>query len=77
MELNYSSDIDLIFICESEGQTNGPRPISNIEFFDLVARELVRQLTERTELGSVYRVRYAAAARGGNTGRWSWASTRR
>ena len=56
MELNYSSDIDLIFLCESEGQTNGPRPISNIEFFDLVARELVRLLTERTELGSVYRV---------------------
>ncbi len=56
LELNYSSDIDLIFLCESEGQTNGPRPISNIEFFDLVARELVRLLTERTELGSVYRV---------------------
>jgi glutamate-ammonia-ligase adenylyltransferase len=56
LELNYSSDIDLIFLCESDGQTNGPRPISNIEFFDLVARELVRLLTERTELGSVYRV---------------------
>ena len=56
LELNYSSDIDLIFLCESEGQTDGPRPISNIEFFDLVARELIRLLTERTELGSVYRV---------------------
>jgi glutamate-ammonia-ligase adenylyltransferase len=56
LELNYSSDIDLIFLCESDGQTSGRRPISNIEFFDLVARELVRLLTERTELGSVYRV---------------------
>jgi [glutamine synthetase] adenylyltransferase / [glutamine synthetase]-adenylyl-L-tyrosine phosphorylase len=56
LELNYSSDIDLIFLCESEGETNGPRPVANIEFFDVVARELVRLLTERTELGSVYRV---------------------
>jgi len=56
LELNYSSDIDLIFLCEQEGYTDGPRPIANLEFFDLVARELVRLLTERTELGSVYRV---------------------
>jgi glutamate-ammonia-ligase adenylyltransferase len=56
LELNYSSDIDLILLCEDEGQTDGPRPISNREFFDLVAREIVRLLTERTELGSAYRV---------------------
>ena len=56
LELNYSSDIDLIFLCENDGQTDGPRPISNVEFFDLVAREIVRLLTEKTELGSVYRV---------------------
>jgi [glutamine synthetase] adenylyltransferase / [glutamine synthetase]-adenylyl-L-tyrosine phosphorylase len=55
-ELNYSSDVDLIFLCESEGHTDGRRPISNIEFFDLVAHELVRLLTERTDLGAVYRV---------------------
>ncbi len=56
LELNYSSDIDLILLCENDGRTDGPRPISNIEFFDLVARELIRLLTERTELGGVYRV---------------------
>ena len=56
LELNYSSDIDLIFLCDGEGHTDGQRPISNVEFFNLVARELVRLLTERTELGSVYRV---------------------
>jgi [glutamine synthetase] adenylyltransferase / [glutamine synthetase]-adenylyl-L-tyrosine phosphorylase len=56
LELNYSSDIDLILLCEGESQTDGRRPISNLEFFDLVARELVRLLTERTDLGSVYRV---------------------
>jgi [glutamine synthetase] adenylyltransferase / [glutamine synthetase]-adenylyl-L-tyrosine phosphorylase len=56
LELNYSSDIDLIFLCESEGRTDGARPISNIEFFDMVGREVVRLLTEKTELGSAYRV---------------------
>ncbi len=28
-ELNYSSDIDLIFLCDGEGKTDGERPISN------------------------------------------------
>ena len=56
LELNYSSDIDLIFLGENDGQTDGRRPISNLEFFDLVAREIIRLLTKRTELGGVYRV---------------------
>ncbi len=56
LELNYSSDIDLIFLCENDGQTDGRRSISNAEFFELVSREIVRILTEQTELGSVYRV---------------------
>ncbi len=56
LELNYSSDIDLIFFAETEGQTDGQRPISNIEFFELVAREIIRLLTQKTELGGVYRV---------------------
>ena len=56
LELNYSSDIDLIFLCENDGQTDGARRISNIEFFDLVGREIVRLLTEKTDLGNAYRV---------------------
>ena len=56
LELNYSSDIDLIFLSTGDGQTDGRRPISNVEFFDLVAREIIRLLTEKTELGGVYRV---------------------
>ncbi len=56
LELNYSSDIDLIFLCENDGRTDGIRPISNLEFFDLVARETVRLLTAKTELGGTYRV---------------------
>jgi len=56
LELNYSSDVDLVFVCEGEGRTDGRRPVSNIEYFELVGRELVRLLTEKTELGGVYRV---------------------
>ncbi len=56
LELNYSSDIDLIFLGENEGRTDGARSVSNVEFFDLVGREIIRLLTERTELGGVYRV---------------------
>lgn len=55
-ELNYSSDIDLIFLYDEDGQTDSKRPISNVEYFDRLARELVRLLTERTELGTAYRV---------------------
>ena len=55
-ELNYSSDIDLIFLYDGEGKTDGPRPVTNQEFFDHLAREIVRLLTENTELGIVYRV---------------------
>ena len=56
LELNYSSDIDLIFLCDGDGWTDGRRPMANIEYFGQLARELVRMLTERTELGGVYRV---------------------
>ncbi len=56
LELNYSSDIDLLFLYDYDGKTDGQRPITNEEFFDQLARELVRLTTERTELGSVYRV---------------------
>ena len=56
VELNYSSDIDLIMLYEGDGSTDGPRPISNAEFFGLLAREVVALLTERTEGGQAYRV---------------------
>ena len=62
-ELNYSSDIDLIFLYEGEGKTDGKRPITNSEFFDALARELVRLLTEPTDLGGVPGG-HAAAPRG-------------
>ncbi len=56
-ELNFSSDIDLIFIFPESGSTSGKRrQISNDEFFLGLARQLVRVLGERTADGFVFRV---------------------
>ena len=55
-ELNYSSDIDLIFLYDVEGETTGPRPITNAEYFARLGGELVRLLSDHTTLGFAYRV---------------------
>ena len=55
-ELNFSSDIDLIFSFPEDGQTKGKSPrISNEEFFVRLGRRLVNILDESTEEGFVYR----------------------
>ncbi|NOR43652.1 MAG: bifunctional [glutamate--ammonia ligase]-adenylyl-L-tyrosine phosphorylase/[glutamate--ammonia-ligase] adenylyltransferase, partial [Gammaproteobacteria bacterium] len=55
-ELNFSSDIDLIFAYAIEGETSGPRRTSYSEFYLSVARKLVNVLNEVTADGFVYRV---------------------
>ena len=55
-ELNYSSDIDLVFVHSADGRVAGPKPCTNQEFFDRVAQETVRLLAEPTDLGACYRV---------------------
>jgi [glutamine synthetase] adenylyltransferase / [glutamine synthetase]-adenylyl-L-tyrosine phosphorylase len=55
-ELNYSSDIDLIFLYDVEGQTTGPRSVSNAEFFARMGGEVVRMLADYTAIGFAYRV---------------------
>ncbi len=55
-ELNYSSDIDLVFLYDEDGRTTGPKAVSNSEFFARMGSELVRLLVEHTALGIVYRV---------------------
>ncbi len=56
IELNYSSDIDLIFFYDLDGQTDGSRSIANREFFERLSRGLVKLLGEITEHGAAYRV---------------------
>ena len=55
-ELNVSSDIDLIFAFESEGETQSERPISNQDFFTKLAKKLIAAVDEITEDGFVFRV---------------------
>jgi glutamate-ammonia-ligase adenylyltransferase len=55
-ELNVSSDIDLIFLYEEDGETAGPRKISNHEFFTRLGRKLINALSELTADGFVFRV---------------------
>ncbi|HEX9179212.1 MAG TPA: bifunctional [glutamate--ammonia ligase]-adenylyl-L-tyrosine phosphorylase/[glutamate--ammonia-ligase] adenylyltransferase [Burkholderiales bacterium] len=55
-ELNVSSDIDLIFVYPEEGQTEGPRSLSNHEFFVRLGRRLIAALNDLTGDGYVFRV---------------------
>ena len=55
-ELNVSSDIDLIFIYPEEGETSGPRAISNHEYFIQIGRKLNNVISDITEDGYVFRV---------------------
>lgn len=58
-ELNVSSDIDLIFVYDEDGETNGAnvrRRISNHEFFAQLGRRVIALLNDVTADGFVFRV---------------------
>jgi [glutamine synthetase] adenylyltransferase / [glutamine synthetase]-adenylyl-L-tyrosine phosphorylase len=55
-ELNYSSDIDLMFLYGENGDTSGPQRITNREFFKKVANHLTNLLSTYTGAGVCYRV---------------------
>jgi len=55
-ELNYSSDIDLMFIYSANGETDGPTRITNKEFFKKIATQLTELLSTYTAEGMCYRV---------------------
>jgi len=61
-ELNFSSDVDLIYVSGSEDGETRPWPsvrarsIPNEEYFEYVARALTRALTDITQEGYVFRV---------------------
>ncbi len=55
-ELNMSSDIDLILAYPEAGQVDGPRPLTNEQFFIRLGQRLVRALDAPTVDGFVFRV---------------------
>jgi len=76
-ELNYSSDVDVLYVSEShEGETRPvasgrakakgfeQRRLSNEEYFEILARELTKALTAQTHEGYVYRVDLRLRAEG-------------
>ena len=74
-ELNYSSDVDILYIYEShDGETRAPgklqgdKPpgvgISSEEYFEILARELTKTLAEPTREGYIFRVDLRLRAEG-------------
>jgi [glutamine synthetase] adenylyltransferase / [glutamine synthetase]-adenylyl-L-tyrosine phosphorylase len=55
-ELNYSSDIDLMFLYGDNGETSGPNRITNKEFYKKLSNQLTRLLSTYTASGLSYRV---------------------
>ncbi len=72
-ELNYSSDVDLIYVYAShEGETRAAPSttkavaagISNEEYFEILSRELTKAISEPTKEGYVFRVDLRLRAEG-------------
>ena len=56
-ELNFSSDIDLMFVYRANGETTGgSRTLANQEYFDRLGKKLIAVLNDVTVDGFVYRV---------------------
>ncbi len=55
-ELNYSSDIDLMFLYSANGETAGPNRITNREFFKRASNQLTGLLSAYSPEGMSYRV---------------------
>lgn len=71
MELNYSSDIDIIFIYSEEGKTSGVDNkqdsfITNHEFFIKLAERITKLLTTPSEEGISYRIDLRLRPQGSN-----------
>lgn len=63
-ELNVSSDIDLVYVYEEDGQTSGPQTLSAHEYFSQLARGLYTLIGDTTEDGFVFRVDLALRPNG-------------
>ena len=58
IELGYSSDLDLVFLHDSDGKgsTDGPRPVDTPVFFTRLGQRIIHLLTAVTPAGSLYEV---------------------
>lgn len=55
-ELNFSSDIDIMYLYLADGQTAGPVKVTNHQYFVRLGELVTRLIGEKTEDGFVFRV---------------------
>ncbi len=55
-ELNYHSDLDIIYIYDFPGETRGGKVISNHEYFAKLGQKIILILTTQTREGYVYKL---------------------
>ncbi|MGB8933198.1 MAG: bifunctional [glutamate--ammonia ligase]-adenylyl-L-tyrosine phosphorylase/[glutamate--ammonia-ligase] adenylyltransferase, partial [Anaeromyxobacteraceae bacterium] len=55
-ELNFSSDIDLIYVYSHDGQTNGDRPLDHFTYYTKLSEAVTEAIAKATEDGIVFRV---------------------
>lgn len=55
-ELTYHSDLDVLFICSGVGETDGPKQISNYQYFAKLIQRLISSLSAFTSAGDAYKV---------------------
>ncbi len=55
-ELNFSSDIDLIYVYDRDGQTAGERPLTHFAYHAKLAELVTEAIAKPTEDGFVFRV---------------------
>jgi glutamate-ammonia-ligase adenylyltransferase len=55
-DLNYHSDLDIIFVYDHQGYTDGDKEISNHEYFAKLAQKIISILTMQTREGYAYKI---------------------
>lgn len=55
-ELHFTSDLDVLFIYNRNGETFGPRPVTNREYFAKLTQRIISYLTLHTSLSYAYKV---------------------
>lgn len=56
-ELSYSGDIDLMFLCEVRGRTDGEQPQDNVKFFQRLTRKFIQMFQQALPTGCGFRPR--------------------
>jgi glutamate-ammonia-ligase adenylyltransferase len=55
-ELNFSSDVDLVYVYERDGETAGEKPVTHFAYYAKLAELVTEAIAKPTEDGFVFRV---------------------